>query len=266
MPIITLTSDLGTKDYYLAAVKAVALKLIPDVQLIDISHHIPPFDIAKAAFVLKNVWREFPEGTIHIIGVDNHWSRDTPYAVVEKEGHYFIGSDNGTFALLFDGEQADQVYTIQLVGDEDMGFALKNIFIPAAAKIAGGRTPSTLGVALESYKHRQSINPVVEHDNIRGTVIYVDAYGNVITNITRSLFEKEVGNRSFNIVVRRGDFDLDRICRAYGEVPEGEKVALFTSSGFLEIAINRGVEGSGGGATDLLGIRENDIVRIEIND
>jgi S-adenosylmethionine hydrolase len=266
MPIITLTSDLGTKDYYLAAVKAAALKAIPHVDLIDISNHIPPFNIAKAAFVLRNVWHEFPEGTIHLIGVDSHWSKSTPYVIVEKAGHTFIGTDNGTFSLLFDGEPADAVYSANLSGDEALAFPLKDIFIPIAGQLIAGLKPHQIGELMDSYKHRPSLNPVVEHDNIRGTVIYIDAYGNVITNITRALFEREVNGRSFNVVVRRGDDDLDKISRAYWEVPEGEKVALFTSSGYLEIAINRGVDGSGGGASDLLGIRENDIVRIEIGD
>ncbi len=266
MPILTLTTDLGTSDYYLAAVKAVALKAMPGANIVDISHHIPPFDMAKAAFVLKNVWQEFPEGTIHIIGVDCQWSRNTPYIVVGKSGHYFIGTDNGTFALLFDGEPADRVHTIQLTGDEELGFPVKNIFIPVAARLHAGEDIAALGSEIDGYRLRPSIAPIIEHDNIRGTVIYVDSYGNVITNITRALFEKEVGNRPFNIVVRRGDADLNKISRTYGEVPDGEKVALFTSSGYLEIAINRGVEGSGGGATDLLGIKENDIIRIEIGD
>jgi S-adenosylmethionine hydrolase len=266
MPIITLTSDLGTKDYYLAAVKAAALKAIPNVDLIDISNHIPPFNIAKAAFVLRNVWHEFPAGTIHIIGVDSQWSKSTPYVIVEKDGHTFIGTDNGTFSLLFDGAPADAVYSAHLTGDETLVFPLKDIFIPLAAQLISGRGAHEIGDLMDTYKHRPSLNPVVEHDNIRGTVIYIDAYGNVITNITRELFDQVVQGRPFNIVVRRGDFDLQKVSRAYGEVPEGEKVALFTSSGYLEIAINRGVEGSGGGASDLLGISENDIIRIEIGD
>jgi S-adenosylmethionine hydrolase len=263
MNIVTLTSDLGTKDYYVASVKAAALKLVPDLEWIDISHHVPPFDMAKAAFVLKNVWREFPAETIHIIGVDCDWRADTPYVIVEKDDQLFIGSDNGIFSLIFDGEEAESVHIISLDGDEDLSFPTKSIFIGIAAQLANGKRPSDLGTPAESYKRRPSINPVIEHDNIRGTVIYIDAYGNVITNITRSLFEEVVGDKRFQIVLRRGDDDLSKISRAYNEVAAGEKLALFTSGGYLEIAINRGVEGSGGGAAGLLGIRENDIIRVE---
>jgi len=265
MPIVTLTSDLSTKDYYLAAVKATAYRLIPEVRWIDISNHIPPFDMAKAAFVLKNVWKEFPEDTIHIVGVSSEWAKNTPYIIVKMMGQYFIGTDNGFFSLLFDETlEPDWIRTIRLEGDEDLSFPAKSIFVGVAAKIANAEELDDFSTEVESYRRRPLPIPVVEFDNIRGMAIYVDSYGNVITNITRQLFEKEIGSKEFNIVVRRGDTDLNRISRTYNEVPQGEKVALFTSEGYLEIAINRGVEGSGGGATDLLGIRENDIIRIEI--
>ncbi|MGB6037555.1 MAG: SAM-dependent chlorinase/fluorinase, partial [Cryomorphaceae bacterium] len=212
-----------------------------------------------------NVWKEFPEGTIHIIGVACEWAKDSPYAVVKMKGQYFIGTDNGFFSLLFDESlEPDWIRTIRLNGDEDLSFPAKSIFVDIAAKIAGSEDLDAFSTKVEKFRRRPLPAPVVEFDNIRGMAIYVDSYGNVITNITRELFEKEIGAKEFNIVIRRGDTDLNRISRTYNEVPQGEKVALFTSEGFLEIAINRGVEGSGGGATDLLGIYENDIIRIEI--
>lgn len=264
MNIVTLISDLGIKDYYLAAVKAAALKAIPDVNWFDITHQIPPFNVGKAAFVLKNVWRDFPEGTIHIIGLETDWRQDTPYVIVLKEGQYFIGTDNGFFSLLFEGEPADKVYSLNMKGDEELSFPTKSIFIPIAAHICSQKPISDIADEQDRYKQRTWITPVVEHDNIRGTAIYIDSYGNVITNITKTLFEEVIGQKAFNIVLRRGDSDFDTISRTYSEVPMGEKVALFTGAGFLEIAINRGVEGSGGGAADLLGIKENDIVRVEV--
>lgn len=266
MNIVTLTSDLGTKDYYLASVKAAALKLIADLQWVDISHHVPAFDMAKAAFVLKNVWRDFPAGTFHIVGVDSDWRAESPYIIVKMEGQYFIGADNGFFSLLFDSEPAEAVYTLKMRGDEDLGFPTKSIFIPAIAKMIATDDLESIATTREDYRRRPSIHPVIEHNNIRGTAIYIDGYGNVITNITQSLFDEVVGQKPFHLVVRRGDTELNRISRAYNEVEQGEKLAIFTSGGYLEIAINRGVEGSGGGAADLLGIREGDIIRIEIED
>ncbi len=264
MNVVTLISDLGTKDYYLAAVKAAALQAIPDLNWVDISHQIPAFDMGKAAFVLKNVWKDFPKGTVHIVGLETDWGMDTPYVVVEKDGHFFVGTDNGFFALLFNGEPADQVYRLNMKGDENLSFPTKTIFIQIAAHILKGGAIEDIADKKDRYENRTWINPVVEPDNIRGTAIYIDAYGNVITNITRALFDEVIGNKRFNIILRRGDSDLKAISRTYNEVPMGEKVALFTSGDYLEIAINRGVDGSGGGASDLLGIRETDIVRIEI--
>jgi len=265
MRILTLTTDLGTRDYYSAAVKAAALTQIPGVQIVDITHLIPSFNISEAAFILRNVWADFPEGTIHLIGVDTRWSKSTPFAVVKKNGHYFIGADNGVFSLLFDEEDGAEVYSLSLLGDEVPAFPTKTIFIPAAAAIAGGKPLADIGEQMTGYKVRPAVHPVVEYDNIRGSVIYVDGYGNVITNITRRLFEKHIGSRPFNIVLRRGDRDLRSISRTYDEVQEGEKVAIFSSGGHLEIAINRGTKGSGGGASSLLGLRLNDVVRIEFD-
>jgi len=265
MAVITIISDLGTKDYYLAALKATVLSRMPNCQLVDISNHIPPFDISKAAFVLRNVWREFPEGTVHVISVDSNWEADSPYTIVVKDKHFFIGADTGVFSLLFNAESADAVYTIKLKGDEDLSFPTRSILIPVATRLAKGDKPGKLGDKTEGYKVRPSINPVVEPQNIRGMVIYVDAYGNVITNIMRQLFEDVVGNKKFTIVLRRGGIEVQSISRAYSEVQQGEVVALFTSEGYLEIAINRGVEGSGGGASDLLGLKESDIVRVEFD-
>ena len=266
MNIVTLTSDLGIKDYYLASVKAAALAQIENLHWVDVSHHVPPFDMAKAAFVLKNVWNDFPEGTYHIVGVDCEWRAHTPYVIVVKDNRYFIGSDNGFFSLLFDGEPADAVYTLNLQGDEDLSFPTKSIFIPVIAKLCGGQNIQDIATEKEDYKRRPSIHPVKEYNNIRGTAIYIDGYGNIITNITRKIFEEEIGNKPFQIILPRGDNELNTISRAYNEVPEGEKLAIFTMGGYLEIAINRGVDGSGGGASDLLGIKENDIVRIEIDE
>jgi len=266
MALLTLTTDLGIRDHYLASLKARALRLIPGVQMVDISHHIPAFDVAKSAFALRHVWAEFPPKTVHLVSVDAQWSKSSPFAVVLFRDHYFIATDNGFFSLLFDGEPVDSIYTLKLKGDEDLNFPARDVFIPAAARIFAGEPMEQWAKPAENYLRRQSLRPVVEGDNLRGAVVHVDEYGNVITNITLSLFESTVGHQAFRILVRRGDSDLSRISRSYADVPEGEKVALFNSAGLLEIAINRGVEGSGGGATHLLGLKENDVVRIEIGE
>ncbi len=246
MSILTLTTDLGTRDHYAAAVKAAAIAQIPNLQLVDITHDIPPFNINKAAFVLKHVWRDFPKGTIHLIGVDTQWSKASPWVVVSYEGHYFIGTDNGLFSLLLGSDSEATVHAIDTPGDVMPQFPSRDVFVPAAAAIAAGQPLTAIGPQRESYRVRPGIAPVVGYDNIRGAVIYVDSYGNVITNISKQLFDEVLGDRSFQLVLKRGDRDIQHISRVYGEVQEGEKLAIFTSGGLLEIAINRGIEGSGG--------------------
>lgn len=272
MAIITLTSDMGDRDFYVAAVKGAILSRLPQALVVDVSHHISPFDIAQASFVLRNVYNEFPKGSIHIIGINPERIKrkgpfdmrdETVHLVATYQGHYFIGADNGIFSLLFD-EKPDSLTEITIdTGGDPGNFPVKNVFAPIACMIASGTPLEEIGLPMEEVRERAVFRPVVESDMIKGTVIYIDTYGNVITNINRELFEKVRKERDFTLYFRSEDYEITEISTAYGDVPEGEKLALFGSSGHLEIAINRGVEGSGGGATSLFGLKLNDSIRIE---
>lgn len=271
MRIITLTSDMGTQDYYVAAVKAAILGQSPEVQIVDITHHIQPFDIAQAAFVLKNVYRSFPIGSIHVAGIDsektnplqNPGSPLVRHVIVKYDGHYFIGADNGIFSLFLQ-KNPDGVFEIDFgLTDEDYTFPVKTVFARAASMIANGKEPESFAKPISELNQRTVLAPTTNPNLIIGTVIYIDGYGNVITNITRELFERQVNGQSFRILLRGGSHEIDEIRKSYNEVPDGEVVALFDSSGHLEIAINKGVEGNGGGASGLLGLRLGDTVRVE---
>lgn len=271
MRIITLTSDMGTQDYYVAAVKASILGLYPQAQIIDISHHLRPFDIAQAAFVVKNVYKSFPNGSIHILGINSEKTNPltqpgsplTRYVVVEYANHFFIGSDNGIFSLLFDKEPT-AIYEIDFeLQEEEHTFPVKTVFARAASLIASGQEPASFGHKITELNERTVIMPTVSNNLIIGTVIYIDSYGNTIFNITKAEFEKQTIGKDFKIVIRGGSYEIEKIRKTYNEVPEGEVVALFDSSGHLEIAINKGVEGNGGGAAGLLGLRLGDTVRVE---
>ena len=263
MAIITLTSDMGLKDYYVASVKGSILSQLPDCRIVDITHEIPPFDIATASFVLRNTFNEFPKGTVHIIGVNPEADLQTAHLAVEYNGHFFIGADNGIFSLLFD-RPATQIVELHLDQDSDeLTFPTKHVFVKAACHIARGGTLEVIGRTLDHFTEKALIRPVVEGSVIRGAAIYIDSYGNVITNITEDLFNKVRRDRDFAIYFRRAAYEIRQIHQAYNEVPEGEKVALFSASGYLEIAINKGVEGSGGGANKLFGLKINDTIRIE---
>ncbi len=263
MPIVTLISDLGTKDYYLAAVKGAILSLAPETTLVDITHQIPSFDIFQAAFNLKNAYDNFPSGTIHIIGVDVAGNTHARNLAILYHGHIFLGTDNGIFSMIFDGEP-EQIIEIQL-GSEDGNviFPMRDILAKAAGYIANGGNIEILGPKVQGLIERGIFNPVYTGNEIRGTVIYIDGYGNVFANITRNDFEKARENRNYAIYFAAANQPIRKISNQYDEVPEGERVALFSSSGYLQIAINKGVQGYGGGASQLFGLKLNHSIRIE---
>lgn len=263
MPIVTLISDLGTKDYYVAAVKGAILSLAPATTLIDISHEIPPFDIFQAAFNLKNAFQNFPKGTIHLIGVDASGGAHARNLAIVYQGHVFVGSDNGIFSIIFE-EEPEMIIEIQLgTEDGDLTFPMRDILAKAVGFIANGGNIEVLGPKVGGFIERGIFNPVHTGNEIRGTVIYVDGYGNVFTNITVKDFEKSCEQRNYAIYFAAANQPIRKISLHYDEVPEGERLAIFSSSGYLQIAINKGVHGSGGGASQLFGLKLNHSIRIE---
>lgn len=265
MAVITLTTDMGITDYSVAVVKGAILSQLPTATIVDISHDVHPFDTNHAAMMLRHTWKEFPKKSVHLIGVNPDATAETPHVLVEYNGHYFIGADNGVFSLIFD-KLPDAVYELTLPWDsDDLTFPLRSMFVKAACHLMRGGTAEVIGKRVEQVKQAERMRPLVETNTIRGHVVHVDRYGNVYSNITKSLF-KEIGKgRDFIIQFRKASFDIRKIHRHYNEVLDGEMVALFNHTEILEIAINRGADGSGGGANNLLGLRLNDIIRIEFN-
>jgi len=260
MPIITLTTDLGHKDHYVSSVKGAILTQYPEVHIVDITHEIEPYNIQKAALVLKNAFKNFPEGTVHIIGVNDEASMDTSHMAVKAEGHYFVGADNGIFSLMFE-QIPEKIVELNIRQDTDLlTFPTRDVFTKAACHIARGGTLEIIGTVKTKIEERAFFRPVSEPSVIRGTVIYIDRYSNIITNISKQLF-KEVGKgRPFSIYLKRSDYVIDELSLSYCDVPEGEKLALFGTTGNLEIAINKG------NASGLLGLHQNDTIRIEFHD
>ena len=263
MAIVTLISDLGTKDYYVAAVKGVILSQAPTTTLVDITHAVPPFDIFQAAFNLKNAAENFPADTIHLIGVDTSGSLHARNLAIVYREQIFLGTDNGIFSLIFQ-EEPSLIVEIQLgTEDSDLVFPARDILAKAAGFIAAGGNIEVLGPKVQGLVQRQTFNPVVTGNEIRGTVIYIDGYGNVFTNITKDEFEKVRNLRNYSIFFAAANHPIKKICTHYNQVPEGERLAIFSSSGYLQIAINKGVFGAGGGASQLFGLKLNHSVRIE---
>lgn len=264
MAIITLTTDLGIKDYYVSAVKGSILKALDgNVTIVDITNQIKIFDIRNAAYTLKNSFENFPKGTIHIVSVDSGISINKQALLMEYKEHYFIGSNNGLFSLIYDFPPT-KLYELSIDIDSNvLTFPTRDIFAKAAAHLARGGTPEIIGRKIDKIATYQNPIPQTQDYFIRGSVIHIDSYGNAITNITRKLFDEIGKKRSFSIEFR--NYDINVLSRTYSDVGDGIKLALFNTSGNLEIAINRGVEGYGGSASQLLGLKEDEIVTVSFN-
>jgi S-adenosyl-L-methionine hydrolase (adenosine-forming) len=257
MPIITLTTDWGLKDHYLGAVKGAIYRMLPDAKIVDICHDIPAFDLNQAAFIIRNFYRDFPEGTIHILGLNTEASIESPHTVVFHNGHYFIGADNGIFSLIFD-EKPEKIYELEVIQDTDyFTFSTRDVFVKVACHLASGKAIEEIGRPRKTIMQKMSFRPVFDGNLIKGKVIYIDSYENVFTNITEDFFNQHAKGKKFAILFRSATYRITELSKSYKDVVEGEMLALFNSSGYLEIAINMGR------ASSLLGLKIDQPVLIE---
>jgi S-adenosylmethionine hydrolase len=238
--IITFTTDWSNSDYYIGAVKAAILSKCSDVNFIDISHNIEHFSIYQAAFVLKSVYKNFPQATIHIIGVDSEPDKDGYILVAKYDSQYFISSNNACTGFIFEKEPEIAVLVNTGFAFEGASFIDLNIFSQIAAYIAKGGDITKLGESITEVKRKLSINCQIEPDFINGEVIYIDSYQNAITNISREIFDQYIGNQDFEILINTNRIKVSEIKMSYKEVESGEIVCIFNSLGLLEIAIREG--------------------------
>jgi len=275
MSFITLTTDFGTKDHYVGAVKGAIYSGLPDAKIVDISHEISPFNITETAYVLKNAYKNFPEGTIHIVGVDSELSIENKHLAIYLDGHYFICPDNGLISMIAAEINPEKIVELNIHNNIETTFTVLNVFVQAACFIARGGKLEVIGKEIQDYKKLSELQPKVNTENtiISGHVIYIDNYGNVITNISKKIF-KEVGKgRDFTIFARR--YEFKKILSKYNEVVdfnaehlsnfEGTKLAIFNSSDFLEIAIYKSNLDTVGGASSLLGLQYRDTITVEFS-
>jgi len=256
MAIITLTTDLGDKDIYQAALKGSILKLLPLVNIVDITNCVAAYNVQQAAFILKNSFYYFPDGTVHLIGIDTVYNERTKYLAIRYKNHYFVGSDNGIFSLMFDNS-AVEIVEINIMQDlKFLHFPLADIFVKAACHLASGGKLEEIGIPVSSVEKKMNLQPVIEKNFLKGAVIYIDSFQNVITNITKDNFNKIQQGRRFTLSFKRNE-TINQLSWHYNEVPEGEKLCLFGISDHLEIAINKG------NASCLLGLNQSDSVIIE---
>ena len=255
MSIVTFTTDFGLRDYYLALIKGAMLHHDAQLNFIDITHQIKPYDIVEAAFVFKNTWNSFPNKTIHLLSVNDYYAQEASYVAIHHKEHYFIGPDNGIFSLIFE-ELPKEVYQLETFGYSS--FPLKEIYAKAVGHIISKAPFSEIGEPLDILLQRITFRPVIGPSKIRGSVIYIDHYDNVVLNITKSLFEEVGRNRSFSLYFKRHD-PINQICQNYQDVAIGETLCLFNSAEHIEIAVNMGK------ASSLLGLNVEDTVQIDFN-
>ncbi|HHP7240853.1 MAG TPA: S-adenosyl-l-methionine hydroxide adenosyltransferase family protein [Cyclobacteriaceae bacterium] len=239
MAIITLLSDFGIQDHYVGAVKASILTINPSINIIDISHQINPYDISHAAYILGSVFRDFPKGTVHLISIGSTTPTNR-FLATKLEDHYFLNADNG-FTNLLKSDQTMTAVDINANNTTTTTFPAKAILAPYAAKIASGYNFHELGK--EVFDQNILINPSVRltKSSLKGQVIYIDHYGNLITNIEKKSFDKFLSLTEENdYEVKIGREVFPGINRFYNDVELGECFLLFNSNSILEIGINQG--------------------------
>lgn len=256
MAIITLTTDLGEKDFYAGAVKGQILYRLPQAHVVDITHLIKPFDIFHAAFVLGQAWRSFPAGTVHLVNVTHTESKDDRLLLIDYKGHYFIGYDNGWFSLAVH-DMPEKVVALPADRVAQGTFLLRDVMVPAACALLQKQAMEQLGQPIRQIRELRHLEPNASDQFIRGNIVYIDHYGNAVTNIHQKLFDEVGQGRKFSIGFRRER--LEQIYATYDAVSEGEKVAVFNAAGWLEIAINKG------NAAQLLGLDNNVFLHIDFH-
>jgi hypothetical protein len=255
MAVITLTSDLGAADPYLATVKGRLLRRCPDVNLVDVSHEVPAWNSQQAAFVLRQTFPHFAPDTIHWIGVYSQAHRRERYLVVYHRDQYFIGPDDGLFSLLFE-EHPEFIFAIREgVGAESGYPGIYADSVYAAAHLAAGADMLDIASQVQTIAERKPLRALELPDLIRASVIHIDRFGNVILNVDRALLDRVGKGRPFLLRLRKND-QIDQLSQRYSDVPFGERLAFFNAAGYLEIAINQG------NAAKMHGLKPDDLVQL----
>lgn len=274
MSIITLTTDFGNKDFFVASVKGAILSGVKNALIIDISHEIQPYNHSEAAYVLKNAYKTFPKGTIHIIGVESELTPENRHIAMLFEGHYFIGSDNGIFSMIKDDLKAEKIVEINIHENESPSFYVLDAFVKVASHLSRMGKLEVIGKAIKTIKQITNINPVVNNkeNQILGSVIYIDNYGNVVTNINRKFFNEIGKSRDYKIFARTVKFEniydsytdaIDFSSPKEKREEDGKKIAIFNSANHLELGIYKSNPKTYGSAASLFGLDYRDPITVK---
>jgi hypothetical protein len=253
MPVVTLTTEWKPDDIYYGIIKGKLCSKCPGTIIIDNAGGIPAFNLSHASFIIRNTFNNYPKGSIHIICVHSETHKDQDHLIVKARDHFFIGTDNGIFNLILNAEP-DEVVRIDHNGSTDE----LEIFARAASDILSGKEPSDLGVTVKSLRERVPLRATIDKDVIIGSILFIDSYGNAISNITREVFYRVFENKDYRILIQSNKNYTDHISQKYSDVAVGDMLARFNQLELLEISIN------GANVSELLGITVGSVVRIDL--
>ncbi|MFK7832690.1 MAG: S-adenosyl-l-methionine hydroxide adenosyltransferase family protein [Winogradskyella sp.] len=273
MAIITLTTDFGEKDHFAGAIKGAIYSELEAIRIVDISHSVAPFNISEAAYIIQNAYSSFPQGTIHIIGIDSELNPENKHIAVKLDDHYFICANNGIMSMVCAEIAPQKIVEINIHDRVETSFPVLDIFVKVACHIARGGTLEVIGKVINTIKPIKNLIPFVndEQNQIIGSVIYIDNYGNVVTNIKRKFFENVQKTRKFEISARNHKFEkihnrfsdiIDFKIEESKRTVEGKGLVVFNSSGYLEIAVYKSNCSTVGGASTLMGLKNMDTVTV----
>ena len=264
-PIITLTTDFGLNDHFVGTTKGVILGIEPEAEIVDICHSVQAFDVLDGALTISQAYSYFPSGTVHMVIVDPGVGTTRRPLLVTSERYHFVAPDNGVLSLIYQREQrlsarhvTAEHYFLQPVSNT---FHARDVFSPVAAYLAKGVDPAKFGEEVGDFVRFSAPKPKPVNENtLRGVVLKVDRFGNLITNITPQdapmLFAQEAP--AFKIVV--GKREIGEIKDAYARGAPGEVFGILGSMGYLEIAANRGA------AAQILGVGKGSDVSIVLGE
>jgi len=272
MSIITLTTDFGLKDHFVGALKGKILSCFGEAVIVDISHHVDLFNISQASYIVGAAYSSFPAGTVHLIGVDAELTKDNRHIAMLWNGHYFICADNGILSLLTEKIIPEKIVEINIHSRQPEGATDMDVFITVACHLAKGGLLNVIGKEITEIKQTHDLHPVVAADNssIKGCIVYIDHFGNCVTNLTKRQVREIGKGRDFDITfstktikgIKDGYSDFTVNERFSLKDYEGEKLAIFNEAGFLEIAIFRSNPLTVGTAKTLLGLKFRDVVSV----
>jgi S-adenosylmethionine hydrolase len=280
MAIITLTTDYGLKDHFVGVLKGKIISNFLEAIIIDITHTIDPFNIFQSSYIIGAAYKNFPKGTVHLIGVDVESNKENKQVAMLWNDHNFVGADNGILSLLISDSSPLKLVTID---PEIAIFKDKNdidILTITSCYLAQGGSINALGSDIEKLKEIKKLEPIYDGKNtLKGHVIYTDNFGNIVTNISKKMFINYAQDRNFEIIFNersKKKNNLKKIHEKYSAIAEeseyslknfeGQILAIFNDADFLEIAIFRSNPSTVGSAKSLLGLHFWDVITIEFKD